>query len=397
MMFKSEVGDAVAVGGFYRLKSGARISKRPLWDNRSGLWARFNLAEADEWCQAADARLPTVPELKELHEASRWIRPVTLPTLEMLKKAGVALVENTINQYRSANMSSREWCAIHDQKAAELLDGLDGHPVANVGKCWTGEGGLFGWRREDGSYIQNLYTGHGLHHRDYASTTYVVQNGETDPGAGVSRGTLGEAVLAEALADLDAGIREDLGRNDGHKIREYLAPWGLKPPQNWCSVAVAAWLSRACCLHGLTQPIKGSPGAQATMAQLKRAGLWVPAQRLTSADLTPGAIIVWQRGKPGSWMGHIGVVDQPGEDGHVWTVEGNSGPRGDRVARMDRRLGDARLFGVGRLDGFEGAPLPEPEPVPDEEPAAVERIDPLEADGERLFLEWLGLRPERAD
>ena len=391
-MFKTKTSDAVTVGGFYRLKNGTQISKRPLWDSQSELWARFNLAEAREWCATAGARLPSVPELRELHDASRWVRPVTLPTIAMCKAAGFPLTEAAINSYRNANMSSRKWCAIHDQKAAELLDGLDGEPVANVGKCWTGEGGLFGWRREDGSYIQNLYTGHGLGHRDYASTTYVVQESapDTKPSGGVSRGTLGEAVLAEALTDLDAGIREDLGRNDGHKIREYLKPWRLKPPQNWCSVAVAAWLVRACRLHGLPQPIKGSPGAQATMGQLKRAGLWVPAQRITPADLTPGAVIVWQRGRPGSWMGHIGLVDQPGEPGHVWTVEGNSGPRGDCVARMDRKLDDPRLFGIGRLDGFEGAPLPEPEPTPDEEPPIFERRDPLEADADVLFAEWFG-------
>jgi hypothetical protein len=128
------------------------------------------------------------------------------------------------------------------------------------------------------------------------------------------------------------------------------------------------------------------------MGQLKRAGLWVPAQSITPADLTPGAVIVWQRGRPGSWMGHIGVVDQPGEPGHVWTVEGNSGPRGDCVARMDRKLDDPRLFGIGRLDGFEGAPLPEPEPepTPDEEPPMFERRDPLEADADVLFAEWFG-------
>lgn len=157
--------------GWHMLSTGVEITRRPLWDDANQLWARMTRGGALAWCETNNCRLPTVDELKELHSASYWIPPVTLV--------------NTPEDKRL--MMTIEYAQKHDAKVAKLfaLEPLDMNatvPVANIGKCWEASGGLFGWRRKDGTYIQNgppTYKGHGDTHLDYSSTQYVVRN----PGA----------------------------------------------------------------------------------------------------------------------------------------------------------------------------------------------------------------------
>ena len=395
--FISRIEDCIARGGFVTLAGGAEASKLPLFDEANELYARFSLSEARQWCEANGCRLPTVDELRELHDESLWIAPVTLPTAAMVTAAGLPLTTDSINRFRNTNMASKQWATIHDNTVDKELEdaGYDGtQPVANVGKCWTHEGALFGWRRADGTYIQSPYSGHGLHHHDYASTTYVARVDmpnapDTDPGETLTGRNLGDAVLEAAQADLRDGVYEDLGRNDGKRIREYLKPFGLRPPQNWCAVAVSMWLAEACERYGIENPIKGSPGAQALMVQLRKAGLWVDKSKLEDEDLQPGNVIVWRR-PPVSWHGHVGVISEHQGSDAVATIEGNAGPMGDRVVRNSRRLDDPLLLGVGRLDGFEGPPEEAAE-VPEDEPLH-EGSDPLGwYDADHLFSRWLGL------
>jgi hypothetical protein len=60
-------------------------------------------------------------------------------------------------------------------------------------------------------------------------------------------------------------------------------------------------------------------------------------------------IVVWHRGAPGAWTGHVGVVSQADEQ-RFRSIEGNSGPAGDRVAEMQHHLGEANLLGAGWVD-----------------------------------------------
>ncbi len=156
----------------------------------------------------------------------------------------------------------------------------------------------------------------------------------------------GELVVRHALADL--GVREDLGRNDGQRIREYANHFGLIPPVNWCALAVSCWLLEASLECATCPPIAGSPAARGVMGQLIEAGLWVPYHRIQPLHLAPGTVIVWWRGARDGWQGHIGIVEQQLVPmATVQTIEGNSGQQGDRVARMTRELNDPRLLGVG--------------------------------------------------
>lgn len=162
---------------------------------------------------------------------------------------------------------------------------------------------------------------------------------------------LGLAVLRFAQADLAADVRET-SRNDGPRIREYAARFGLVPPINWCSSALGTWLQDAAKELGIKPPIAGSAGARATMGQFMAAGLWVPWQELTPDDLEPGNVPIWWRVRRDSWQGHIGIIERV--DGIVMqTIEGNSGLRGDRVARMVRSADDVQLLGVGLLSSID--------------------------------------------
>lgn len=161
--------------------------------------------------------------------------------------------------------------------------------------------------------------------------------------------SLEAAVLAEAQAALEAGVAET-SPNDGPVVGQYLRDAGVTPPASWCAAAARAWMHAAAKRLGIAPPVQGSPGAKAFVAQLDAVGRWTPREKLTAADLLPGRIIAWHRGAPGAWTGHIGVIERYDGNGQIHTIEGNSGPNGDRVARMMRRLDDPLLLGVGRLD-----------------------------------------------
>lgn len=158
----------------------------------------------------------------------------------------------------------------------------------------------------------------------------------------------GLALLERALDDLNAGVREEGRRNDGPRIREYAANFDLAPPLNWCAVAVSTWLREGC--HGYFQepPIPGSAVAQNIMHQLIPLGLWCPKRSITLSAIQPGNLLIWQR-PPEPWMGHVAVIEKRMSPILAGTVEGNSGPLGDRVARMQRRLDDRLLLGIGLL------------------------------------------------
>lgn len=158
----------------------------------------------------------------------------------------------------------------------------------------------------------------------------------------------GETVLRFALRDLTAGVREDIARNDGHRIREYAARFGLVPPLNWCAVAASTWLAEAAEGLRVPLPVSLSPAARGLMGSCIRSGRWVPWHKLAEANIAPGSLVVWWRGSRESWQGHVGIVERLDNSSPiVHTIEGNSGPQGDRVARMQRSLIDEHLLGMG--------------------------------------------------
>lgn len=169
------------------------------------------------------------------------------------------------------------------------------------------------------------------------------------------------AQLGAALVDVvleEVGTAEE-GHNDGARIREYDAVVGIEPPANWCAAfttwAVYGAIQRLGLEAVLTPPFRGSGAAKGLRDELAGRLAWVPVGQLLEAPrrLRAGDLLVWDRSQPGkpetAGFGHVGIVVGVGriELGEVDTVEGNSGPTGETVAAMVRRLDDPRLLGAG--------------------------------------------------
>ena len=161
---------------------------------------------------------------------------------------------------------------------------------------------------------------------------------------GNSTGSL--ATLQAARDALRAGVVET-GPNTGPVVDEYLRAVGIAPPANWCAAAVSAWIRAGYKSLGRNPPVDGGAQAKGFITKFEKLGRWIPKDKIRN-EVPPGSVIIWWRGDPASWTGHIGIVEQ--FDGTTFqTIEGNSGPKGDRVARMVRKLNDEHLLGIGVL------------------------------------------------
>jgi len=162
-------------------------------------------------------------------------------------------------------------------------------------------------------------------------------------GEGTS--SFGSKVLSKARSDI--GVHEDLGKNDGKRIREYFKYFKMGGGQDWCAAAVSAWL-----IEAGGGPISGAVGARNVGAQFAQAGRWVARDKISANHMIPGNIVVWSRGGPDSWKGHIGVIESFDGRNSFTSIEGNSGPRSDAVVVNTHSIKDANLLGVGILSDY---------------------------------------------
>jgi hypothetical protein len=165
---------AVHPSGWGRLAPGTSITRLPVVDVETGLFARLVYRDAELVAERLGGRLPTREEILELARVGHVIPPV--------------------KQSWGPEMITRESAATHDARVRELLaatrwDGV--RPVMNAGKHWrfgaTGENvAICGWW-EGGRLIQQgigdnpHHLGAARSHHDYGTTTLVVVEGETDP------------------------------------------------------------------------------------------------------------------------------------------------------------------------------------------------------------------------
>ncbi|MGH8015753.1 MAG: CHAP domain-containing protein [Candidatus Zixiibacteriota bacterium] len=152
-------------------------------------------------------------------------------------------------------------------------------------------------------------------------------------------GNIGRAALAVAIEELNLGAREIGGKNSGPWVIKYLN--GLAPEGSpWC----AAFVSFCFAKSGLTMPFEYSVSARQLFNQFKLKKWTQAKSEIFTAE--PGDIVVWWRGSPENWQGHIGLVHHCE---HKWlhTIEGN---RTARVAGFSYRItGLRRLLGFGRV------------------------------------------------
>ena len=163
--------------GWLVLPSGGAISRLPIVDADTKLFARLSPVAADAWARSKGWRLPSVDEYDGLHSSALFIAPCTMPSMAQLAAAGVAANNvKAVDAFRNANMRSLTWCQEHDAAVWDRLKarGWCAEPVSNAGKHWANGGAIYGWWRADGSKIQSPSNAHkGSQHTDYATTFHV--------------------------------------------------------------------------------------------------------------------------------------------------------------------------------------------------------------------------------
>jgi len=156
------------------------------------------------------------------------------------------------------------------------------------------------------------------------------------PAAGASATARG--ALNVALAEMMAGNGEVGGNNMGPHVRKYLNGI-IAPPADWCAGFVSFCFKNS----GHPMPFKYTLGARDLLRQMRSRGFGA-----TPSDANPplpGDIIVWWRGSPSGWQGHVGIVHSYA-NGLVRTIEGNKTPKVNSfvytLRSIDRLLGFAR-------------------------------------------------------
>lgn len=158
------------------------------------------------------------------------------------------------------------------------------------------------------------------------------------PRGGTSHG---RRALRRSISEMTDGAREIGGNNRGRYVERYLAGI-VDPPASWCAGFVSFCYAR----EDGEPPFNYSLGARDIRSQFKSRG-W--AYDLGEDFPAPGDIVVWWRGQPEGWMGHIGLVHHL-EDGVLWTIEGNKGSFPARVRTFPYVLSRVeRLLGFGRV------------------------------------------------
>ena len=148
---------------------------------------------------------------------------------------------------------------------------------------------------------------------------------------------LGIATLA--IAALEIGNGEHGKNNAGTDVERYRNQRG--PRGAWCAAFISWCLEHGAALLGRSCPVQRSHGARRLWTRCLAVGMRVDRP-------SPGDIVLWNRGLPGSWKAHIGVVARTEGDSFM-SVEGNKGSFPAKVGVFSHRLGESRLVGFVRL------------------------------------------------
>jgi len=152
----------------------------------------------------------------------------------------------------------------------------------------------------------------------------------------LKRVALGAVLQAEA----DLGKGEIGGNNAGRYVWSLT---GRRTSGSWCAAAVYSWYLRSAQHKGLRMPIKRTHGARKLAKRIASVGRMLePFDRPARGD-----VALWARGVPGSWMGHVGIVQVGGLA--FTTIEGNRGKFPALVAPFDHHVGERRLLGFARF------------------------------------------------
>ncbi len=156
--------------------------------------------------------------------------------------------------------------------------------------------------------------------------------------------TIGLAALEVAREEIGRG--EEGSNNHGPHIRRY--GFGFGPFRAWCAKFVFFCLFVGAGRISLKLKVEQEWGARKLFRHIVASGMLVDLQYLQ-----PGDIVLWSRGREGSWQAHIGIVsrvdrDELGQVTRWWYIAGNEGSFPALVAehegtRKKRRVGFARV------------------------------------------------------
>lgn len=159
-----------------------------------------------------------------------------------------------------------------------------------------------------------------------------------------SRG-LSDAIVKRALEEIGKG--ELIRNNYGSELERY----GVGAGENWCAAFVWTVVDWACADIGVENPLEDIRRSERLVAKALFRNVIANGMAIEGRDVRSGDIVCWQRGKPGSWKGHIGIVTDPTapNDGIFRAVQGNVGRFPAKVDVFDESFGNPRLIGFARL------------------------------------------------
>lgn len=158
----------------------------PLLDKSTKGFAHLNYSTALKVAKANGASLVSRSGVEKRSDLARSsgveLSPITLPDVEMMREAGVDPKDRkAVGALLNDRMRSLEWAKIHDGRVMDQLKAKKWDVksiTSNIGKPWVsgaapGRGRLFGWRKADGSWIQQERDDHDDQWSDYATTTIL--------------------------------------------------------------------------------------------------------------------------------------------------------------------------------------------------------------------------------
>jgi len=135
-------------------------------------------------------------------------------------------------------------------------------------------------------------------------------------------------MIAANSALLEAAASH-LGNRDGARWLVEAGFGHLDPRSAWCS-AFMLYIARQCGL---------APAATAAARSWLREG-----EPVALADAQPGDVVVFWRGKPGGWQGHVALLQRTAAANAIVVLGGNQGGAvSSKSYPADRLLGIRRL------------------------------------------------------
>jgi len=152
------------------------------------------------------------------------------------------------------------------------------------------------------------------------------------------------AAAALEIARREIGHGEEGGNNSGQWVAKYqrIEDDGNDDDDGaWCAAFVSYCFEEGAKAIGVQMPFARSGGAKKLFSNIAASGSKVEHPKA-------GDVVCWDRGDPGSWEGHIGIVESV-SDGILHTIEGNVGSYPAKVKRLSHDLSsETRLEGFAR-------------------------------------------------